>query len=214
MLYIEMSEARNNAVWQSYYSSQRPPGATVLGLTSEDYTQLLDCYTHPGHGIVTLSRQKLLGDWDCQCLWDLASSMKFTDVAACVICLLKYRLGEYYATLNLYCFLNSLTVPCTALTAGKLPAVSAVQGDCESVYLTSGLSDNMVNSTWCNRLICSSSGLHCRDSQEDSSYHRVLCFWECEPSHILVGKHLVPKTSSRQCFQDIQNINSEYVHKT
>ena len=27
-----------------------------------------------------------------------------------------------------------LTVPCTALTAGKLPAVRAVQGDCEAVY--------------------------------------------------------------------------------
>ena len=26
------------------------------------------------------------------------------------------------------------TVPCTALTAGKLPVVSAVQGDCERVY--------------------------------------------------------------------------------
>ena len=26
------------------------------------------------------------------------------------------------------------TVPCTALTAGKMPAVSAVQGDCERVY--------------------------------------------------------------------------------
>ena len=32
-------------------------------------------------------------------------------------------------------FQRPLTVPCTALTAGKLPAVSAVQGDCESVYL-------------------------------------------------------------------------------
>ena len=30
-----------------------------------------------------------------------------------------------------------LKVPCTALTAGKLPAVSAVQGDCETVYMHS-----------------------------------------------------------------------------
>ena len=33
-------------------------------------------------------------------------------------------------------FQKPLTVPCTAPTAGKLPAVRAVQGDCERVYRT------------------------------------------------------------------------------
>ena len=28
------------------------------------------------------------------------------------------------------------------------------------------------------------------------------------------GTHLVPKTSPRQRFQDVQNANLEYVHKT
>ena len=32
--------------------------------------------------------------------------------------------------------------------------------------------------------------------------------------HFSAGTHLVPKTSSRQRFQDIQNVNSEDVHKT
>ena len=32
-------------------------------------------------------------------------------------------------------FQRSLTIPYTALTAGKLPAISAVQGDCERVYV-------------------------------------------------------------------------------
>ena len=31
------------------------------------------------------------------------------------------------------CFQKPLTVPGTALTAGNLPAVNAVQGDCEAV---------------------------------------------------------------------------------
>ena len=35
---------------------------------------------------------------------------------------------------NSHHFQRPLTVSCTALTAGKLPAVRAVQGDCERVY--------------------------------------------------------------------------------
>ena len=51
----------------------------------------------------------------------------------------KYRLGtphlNYWVDwpVGIPIFQRPLTVPCTALTAGKLPAVSAVQGDCESV---------------------------------------------------------------------------------
>ena len=33
------------------------------------------------------------------------------------------------------------------------------------------------------------------------------------PELLPAGKHLIPKTSSRQRFQDVQNVNAEDVHK-
>ena len=41
----------------------------------------------------------------------------------------------------------------------------------------------------------------------DLLLHRELCIYSA-------GTHLIPKTSSRQRFQDVQNVNSENVHKT
>ena len=61
----------------------------------------------------------------CASIWLMSS---FVDLAKT-----KYRLEFDYDWIPTF-FQRPLTVLCTALMAGNLPAIRAVQGDCERVY--------------------------------------------------------------------------------
>ena len=96
-------------------------------------------------------------------------------------------LWAYVTNGNFHYFQRRLTVSCTALTAGRLPAVSAVQGDCERVYLITWLSfytnqSHVVTNTWkITSTVCPKNYTH-------SSYFLVFC-WGSLPyfTHIIQG---------------------------
>ena len=87
----------------------------------------LDCYT-------------VIPWWLQGCLSGMRHGLQMARVIACVIGWFKYKqvtMQSQGILCQLQCILGcpqrQLAVPCIALTAGKLPAVRAVQGDCRIV---------------------------------------------------------------------------------